>query len=142
MATQIILVLLASFLQATGLISVFGIKPNLPLAVLMPLIFWIKDWRWFAVLSLTAAFIIKLPVGWEWPTAIFLAVVATSYFIKNILPWQPWFNNLALLAAATALVNLLIQGLSSFFLLEIILNLIIGVAAFIYFSVYYGQARA
>lgn len=134
MAAQIILVLAAALFQATDFFSLLGVKPNLALAVLISLAFFVKDWRFYAIIVLAAAFILKPVPGWDWDAAIMPTSVFAAYFIKNFFPWQPWLNNFVLLVGIT-----FILGFSGGALIyELFYNLTLGGVFFYIFKRSYG----
>lgn len=121
MAYQVMLVTLAALLQNTDVANFLGIKPNFVLIILLPLTFFIKDWRYYLMLVVIAGLLLSIVSVWDWSAAFFAALLAVAYVLKNFLPWQPFFNNLTLLIAITVAVSFPV-----FLPVEIILNVILG----------------
>jgi len=131
MAYQIILVTIATLLQNTSILAFRGITINLALIILLPLAFFVKDWRQYFLLVLIAGlFLFIRPINQlpDWPAIALLGILIITYFIKDKLPLRPYFSVLLLLIITTVVINL-----PHFFLLEVLINVILGMAAYFIF---------
>lgn len=118
-------------MQNTSAADFLGIKLNLVLIVLSPLVFFVKDWRHYLALVLIAGLLLSAaPIRQlaDWPAFFLMIALLVAYGLKNIFPWQSFFNNLILLAAITAAVDFPV-----FLPLEIILNVVLGTMVYYIF---------
>jgi len=132
----ILLVGALSFLQAFGF-SVFGVKPNLALAVLIAISFFIANlWEGF-LLVLLAALILKFAPGFEKGILTFSLIAAAGLIVKKYLPWRYFLSNLILIGIGTFIFYLFLNPnliISVIFLKEIVLNLVAGIIIFAFLS--------
>ncbi len=101
--TAIILILLAGLLQNTELPSFYGVKINLVLVLLLTLSFFISDPRYYLVLALEGALLLKVSPGLDAQTIALLLLALSAFYLKKYLAWQPALSNVFLIAAATIL---------------------------------------
>ncbi|MFH1759205.1 MAG: hypothetical protein ABH822_01430 [Patescibacteria group bacterium] len=134
MAYQIVLIIIAALLQGTFILEVWGVKPNLVLALLIVLIFSVRDWLAYSLLVIVGVLLLKSFPGVDWRALAIIPLALGSYFIKDWLPWRPYFSNIVLIAIATAIFSL-----PNFFPGEIIYNLILG--TIIYFLLIHEKTR-
>ncbi|MEK7168342.1 MAG: hypothetical protein AAB707_01355, partial [Patescibacteria group bacterium] len=130
--TLILLVGLLTFFQVLGF-SVFGVKPNLALAVVIAASFFIASfWEGFLLVVL-AALILKFSPGFAMEILVFALIGTGAIIIKNYLPWRNFLNNLFLVAAGTFVFYLILSPdliLSAIFAKELFLNLVAGISIF------------
>ncbi len=141
--TGIILVLLAGLLQNTELISFYSVKVNLVLILLLVLIFFVHDLRYYLILALEGVLLLKVAPGLDVQTLVLLFLVLAAFYLKKRLVWQPVFSNALLIAVATVLFyaladfNFMIYSTPTL-ILEIIYNTIGGSALYLALERVYG----
>ncbi len=130
--TLVLLVGLLTFFQVLGF-SVFGVKPNLALAVVIAASFFIASfWEGFLLVAL-AALILKFSPGFTPEILVFVLIGVSALIVKNYLPWRNFLNNLFLVVAGTFIFYLILSPnliLSAIFAKELFLNLIAGISIF------------
>ena len=130
--TLILLVGLLIFFQVLGF-SVFGVKPNLALATIIAISFFVANiWEGFLLVTLVAL-ILKFTPGFAKEILVFTLLGIGAIFIKNYLPWQNFLSNLFLIAVATFIFYLSLTPkfiLSAIFAKELFLNIIAGILVF------------
>lgn len=128
----ILLVGLLTFFQVFGF-SVFGIKPNLALAVAIASSFFIASfWDGFLLIAL-AALILKFSPGFAPEIFVFVFIGAGALIVKNYLPWRNFLNNVFLVVVGTFIFYLILSPgliLSAIFAKELFLNLVAGISIF------------
>lgn len=129
-----------TLLQSFGF-SVFGIKPNLALVSVITASFFIVNGQWSEIkgflLVALAALILKFAPGFRNEILTFSLIGLGAILVKKYLPWHSFFNNLILLAFGTLIFYLFLAPnliLSSIFLKEVILNLILGMLIFAFLN--------
>ena len=120
----ILLVAAASIIQNTQLFSVYGIKPDITLVVLLTAIPFVTNFLDYLILVFSAGILLQAPAG-------FLIVSSAAYFIGRRLIWRQSLNNAILIISATIVFYLLSAPLFLYknwnvVLAEIIYNLILG----------------
>ena len=129
MAYQIISVIIAAVLQNSGTIVFLGVKPNLVLSAVIPLIFFTNNfWRYFFIVFLPSVLLTSIPL-WDLPIIIFAVFSAIAYFAKDFLPWQSSFNNIILIIIGTVVINI-----AQFFPLEILYNVLISTGFYLAYA--------
>lgn len=132
----ILLVGLLTFFQVLGF-SVFGVKPNLALAVVIASSFFIASfWEGFLLVAL-AVLILKFSPGFTPEILVFALIGVGALIFKNYLPWRNFLNNLFLVIAGTFVFYLILSPnliLSAIFAKELFLNLIAGISIFAFLS--------
>ncbi|TSC82996.1 MAG: hypothetical protein G01um101419_349 [Parcubacteria group bacterium Gr01-1014_19] len=101
------IILLAGLFQNTGVFNIFGVKPNLLLAVLIPAIFFLDQ-----ILAVAAALAIALLVsdfraGFAGESVVLALLILIVPVFGRRLPWNPFINNMVLVGAATIVFYLL-----------------------------------
>ncbi|MDP3014856.1 MAG: hypothetical protein Q8N28_00305 [bacterium] len=128
----ILLVGLLTFFQVLGF-SVFGVKPNLALAVVVAASFFIASfWEGFLLVVL-AVLILKFSPGFAPEILVFALIGVGALIVKNYLPWRNFLNNLFLVVAGTFIFYLILSPnliLSAIFAKELFLNLVAGISIF------------
>lgn len=128
----ILLVGLLTFFQVLGF-SVFGVKPNLALAVAVASSFFIASfWEGFLLVAL-AVLILKFSPGFTPEILVFALIGVGAIIFKNYLPWRNFLNNLFLVVAGTFVFYLILSPnliLSVIFAKELFSNLIAGISIF------------
>ncbi|MEK7590266.1 MAG: hypothetical protein AAB454_00985 [Patescibacteria group bacterium] len=120
----ILLVAAASIIQNTQLFSVYGIKPDITLVVLLTAIPFVTNFLDYLILVFSAGILLQAPAG-------FLIVSSAAYLIGRRLIWRQSLNNAILIISATIVFYLLSAPLFLYknwnvVLAEIIYNLILG----------------
>lgn len=132
----ILLVGLLTLLQAFGF-SLFNIKPNLALLVIIAASFFLNNfWERFLLVAL-AVLILKFSPGFTKEILFFFLIGATAVMVKDYLPWNTFLSNLILITLATFIFYLLLAPsliLSNIFIKELFLNLILGSLIFALFK--------
>ena len=98
-------------LQASGVVSFFGIVPNLALSALVALFFYFKSFGEILLFSGAAASVLNWTRGIPWELAAFLAAVAAAFLLKKLTPWHVVLE-LAFLAGAASLLFALFADVS------------------------------
>jgi hypothetical protein len=136
----ILLVGALSFIQVLGF-SVFGVKPNLALAVVVAVSFFIVNGQWSIIkgflLVVLAALILKFSPGFTPEILVFALTGVGALIIKNYLPWRNFLNNLFLVVAGTFIFYLILSPnliLSAIFAKELFLNIVAGISIFAFLS--------
>ena len=124
-------VVLASFIQRLGWLSVLDIKPNVVLVLLLSLVFFIDDSFFYFILVAAGVFFLKIEPIFDWPIMVLGIILLVSYWLVKILPWQKVFNLFFVITTMTIIFYLIISWkfiFSSPILLtgEILYNLILG----------------
>src|SRR3989338_5944357 len=83
LASAILLVIAAGILQNTDLLNIAGVKPNLSLAALIVLGFFINKFTDYLILILISALLIKTAAGFEISIIVFAAIPAIFYFARR-----------------------------------------------------------
>lgn len=120
----ILLVAAASIIQNTQLFSIYGIKPDIVLVILLTAIPFFANILDYLILILFAGILLQAPVG-------FLIVSAAAYFFGRYLNWRQSLNNGVLIISATVVFYLLSAPMFLYqnwniVLAEIGYNLILG----------------
>lgn len=102
-----LLILSSGLVQNTGLFSIFGIKPNLLLAVLIAGSFFIDSLPVFWVLLLESVIFLRFESGFQLELLVWVALLCAAYFAERAFPWRRSVNNLVLIATVTALFYLI-----------------------------------
>lgn len=129
MASKVIILILAGLLQQTQFLSVLGIKPNLALVVILSSVYFIKDRRFFILLSIIGALLTMMAPGLSPALIISIALPIFFYLIKNIIPWQPLFSTLIFIFITTIILDY-----PNVFLAEIIYNISLGFVLYFIFK--------
>lgn len=135
MAIGCLLVFLASLIQNTDLISFFGVKANLILALVITLGLFIHNPWHYIILSIIGTAFLK-PSGWDRESLVLLALFIAAPHFKKYLFGQQAFNNIFLILTATTVFYLVVNpgfliSQSAIVLLELIYNLIAGSALYV-----------
>jgi len=101
MLVAVIFVLIAGVLENTSLLQVAGIKPNISLAILITLSFFISALVPYLALVLLTGILLRFEPGFEFTSLIFTGMVILFFFLHRRLPGQPFLNNLILIASGT-----------------------------------------
>ncbi|MEK7640862.1 MAG: hypothetical protein AAB389_02600 [Patescibacteria group bacterium] len=101
------IILLAGLFQNTNVFNIFGIKPNLLLAVLVAAIFFLDQ-----ILEVVAALALALLIsdfraGFAGESAALTLLVLVSPLLSRRLPWNPFINNMVLVGGFTVVFYLL-----------------------------------
>ncbi|HEY4475784.1 MAG TPA: hypothetical protein VJB92_03660 [Candidatus Paceibacterota bacterium] len=143
-----ILVAAAGLIQNTDTLNAFGIKPNLALAVLVALAFFITTLFVYSALVLTAVAFLRFEGGFELSTLVFAIVAFLVFWLCEKLPGKNFINNILSIGLATLVFYLAADP--AFFINDTIsvikegvYNIIIGSAVFALASAFvYGKKRA
>jgi len=140
------LVIIASVLQRAPNLLWFGIRPNITLALLVALSFFIDDFYLFLGLSLIASALVNPASGFSLEEIVSVLVLIAAFFLRARLPFGPATSALLLAAGATFAFYLAVQisFITSDFIavfFEMLYNALL--AAFIYFLMHriprYGE---
>jgi len=130
------LVILLSGLQVFSF-SVFGIKPNLALAVVISASFFVGSiWQGFLLVAL-AALILKFAPGFEKEILVLSLIGAGAVLIKKRLPWHYFFSNLILIGLGTSIFYVILASnliASIIFFEELAFNMAVGMIIFAFLS--------
>ena len=96
-----ILVAAAGLIQNTDTLNAFGIKPNLALAVLVALAFFITTLFVYSALVLTAVAFLRFEGGFELSTLVFAIVAFLVFWLCEKLPGKNFINNILSIGLAT-----------------------------------------
>ena len=143
-----ILVAAAGLIQNTDTLNAFGIKPNLALAVLVALAFFITTLFVYSALVLTAVAFLRFEGGFELSTLVFAIVAFLVFWLCEKLPGKNFINNILSIGLATLVFYLAADP--AFFINDTIsvikegvYNIISGSAVFALASAFvYGKKRA
>lgn len=134
--TLLFLITLLSGLQILGF-SVFDIKPNLVLSVIITISFFVENiWQGFLLMAL-AGLILKFTPGFESEILVLSLIGAGAILIKKYLPWHYFFSNLILIGLGTLIfyVILALNLITSIiFFEELVFNIIAGMIIFAFLS--------
>jgi hypothetical protein len=83
---SIILVAIAAFLQQTEVVRLFGVKPNLALAVTAALVFFLRYPLHYIVVVLVGGLLLKFEPGAQGILVAFLGVSLTMFLLRRLLP--------------------------------------------------------
>lgn len=120
----ILLIAAAGIIQNTQLFSIYGIKPDIVLVILLTAIPFFANFLDYLILILFAGILLQAPVG-------FLIVSAAAYFFGRYFNWRQSLNNGVLIIFATVVFYLLSAPMFLYqnwniVLAEIGYNLILG----------------
>ncbi len=132
-------VLLAGFLQHWPVFSIYGIRPNFTLVILIVLSFLFDQFIPYIWLVLLGLFTLKFQAGFDGGLLGVGLISISAYWLSREMPWKRIYNNSVLIVAGTIVSYVLAKPsfLSGFWLVvvgEIIYNLIIGSLLFLVFS--------
>jgi len=134
--TPLFLVIVLSGLQVFGF-SVFGIKPNLALAVIITASFFVENiWQGFLLVAL-AGLILKFAPGFENEILTLSLIGAGAILIRKYLPWHYFFSNLILIGLGTLIFYVILASnliTSIIFFEELAFNIIVGIIIFAFLS--------
>lgn len=141
--TILILVIVSAFLQGTNF-NIGGVKPNWILTSLAALAFLEADLFFFSIIVLAAIIVLRYQPAFDWNLTALIIVVFAVFFLGRRLPGREIVNFLFVLILATIGIYLLIDPEFifrnfSFFLRELIYNLILGMAYFHIFKSLIGK---
>lgn len=103
------LLLLAGLIQNTGFFSVFGIKPNLMLAVLVAASFFAESFLIFLFLVAESLLFLRFGSGFQLELLVWTFLMSVVYFVGRVLPWRRSVNNLVLISVVTILFYLIVE---------------------------------
>ena len=134
----ILIFVLAGLFQNTGFFSIFGIKPNLLLAALVALSFFVKDILVYSSFILAAVILLFFQSGIMAEQLVLALIGLAAFPVGRRLPGSPLFNNLLMVGAGTILFYLFVAP--SFLISawpavigELVYNLLWG---FIFFNIF------
>lgn len=104
MATKIALIIFIALLQNSGVISIFGTKPNLTLALLIAFIYLTKNWQQYLLLVFIAAIFLFQSTFITTKIIIAIIFLLIFYLIRNLLPWQTSLNIILFTVISSALI--------------------------------------
>lgn len=138
------LIIILGLLQNTGILSFYGVKPNLLLAFLISISFFTHDFLIYLSFILISVILLNFQIGFALEQIIFALLTIVAFFIGRRLHWKHIFNNLLLIGASTILFYLLTSPdflISNWLtvLLETIYNLIFGLVFFKFFEKWLGH---
>ncbi|MDP1719217.1 MAG: hypothetical protein Q8L24_02210 [bacterium] len=102
-----LLVVLAGLIQNTDLFSIWGIKSNLLLAVMIAVSLFIDSFSWYLLLVLLSVILVRFGVGFRPELLVMAFLLITAYWMRRVLPWRPSIVNCFLVAVTTILFYLL-----------------------------------
>ncbi len=128
-------VVLAVILQNTGLLNVYGIKPNLALASLVSVSFFAADLASYIFLVVAALIGLKFRASFEVDSLIMAGLSLASFVMGRRLQWKPIINNILLIGGGTILFYLLaspgfIAANSQIVIGELVYNVVLGTIIF------------
>lgn len=98
----ILLVIVGGLLQRLGVGIVFGIRPNIVLAIMIAVACVGIDFGWYLVLMAASYVVLKNDVWWDWPAALMILESLTIYLIARFAPWRPLVTIVIIAVLATA----------------------------------------
>lgn len=105
--SAILLVVMAGLLQNTGFFSLWGIKPDLLLAVMVAVSLFIDSFSWYLFLVVLSAILVRFQSGFQPELLVFVFLLISIYGARRLLPWRPSVANCFLIACATILFYML-----------------------------------
>jgi len=130
------LVILLSGLQVFGF-SIFGIRPNLALAIIITASFFVENiWQGFLLVVLMTL-ILKFSPGFESEILALSLIGVGAVLIKKYLPWHYFFSNLILVGLGTLIFYVILASsliTSVIFFEELAFNIIAGMIIFAFLS--------
>ncbi len=144
LVSQLIIVAMAAVLQSLSWFSLGGIKINLAFIVLLAFAFLIRDWRWYLLLVMGSALILRVGDNWDWLVVGVIAIPLLVYLTKKFLPWQSLISYLIFVALATAGFYGLIDWRFAFdnpliFFQELVYNLLFGGLVYMILARFYSR---
>jgi hypothetical protein len=133
----IILVILSAFLQSFFGFSIFGVKPNLALVVVVAASFFVAGILEGFLLAALAALILKFAPAAGTEILAFSLIAAGAVIVKNHLPWRNFLNFLFLIIAGTLSFYFFLSPkliVSFLFAKELFLNAFFGILVFAFLS--------
>lgn len=126
-----------SFIQSYGF-SVFGIVPNLALAVVVASAFFAADFFEGFFLVLLSSLILKFGSGFETGILTFALIGATVVIMAKFIPWRYFAGNLIAIIITVLLFYAFLNPaliLSIVFIKELFLDVVVSslIFAFLYF---------
>ena len=139
----LLIVLSAVLLQNTGFLNVYGVKPNLVMAVLISISFFAADLASYIFLAVAALVGLKFRAGFEIESLIIIGLSRASFVMGRRLQWKPFINNAVLIGVGTILFYLLaapgfIASNLPMVLGELVYNVILGTIIFKIFESSHG----
>ncbi len=122
-STSLLLIFLGAITQNSNF-ALWGVKPNLVLAVIVAFSLIDKDWLKRSVAALLGAALLILEPSLGFETLFLLSILFLAMILVDILPWQPLLNGLAALIICVLTIS--INGFQlNVFLTELILDVAI-----------------
>lgn len=103
----ILLIVAAGLFQNTGIFSVWGIKPDLLLAVMVAVSLFIDSFAWYLFLVVLSVISVRFQSGFQPELLVFSFLLISVYGARRLLPWRPSVTNCFLVACGTILFYLL-----------------------------------
>ena len=101
------IILLAGLLQQTNVFGIFGVKPNLLLAILIPATFFLDQMLMVVGLLAIALLVSDFRAGFAEESASLALLILAAPLLGRRLPWNPFVNNIILVAGFTLIFYLL-----------------------------------
>lgn len=101
------IVLVVGLFQNTNVFSIFGIKPNLLLALLVPAAFFLENILTMTAILAIALFLSDFRSGFTSESASLAVLALVAPALTRRLPWEPFVNNIVLMGAMTVIFYLL-----------------------------------
>ncbi len=127
----LLLVVLAGLIQNTGLFLVFGVKPDLLLAVLVAASFFLESFWAHLLLLALSVLLLRFESGFRPELLVFAFLAASVFLVSRRLPWRRSVSNFILIVAGVVIFYALADTAYLF-------NNIISVAAEIIYTGVFG----
>ncbi|MBI3638526.1 hypothetical protein HY227_02175 [Candidatus Wolfebacteria bacterium] len=128
-----LLSILLVFAQAWFGFSIFGVKPNLALILIIVFVLLVKNFWEGALFISLLALILKFAAGFQKEILIISLIGLGVFFTKKYFSWHPFLSNIFLIILGTAIFYIF-SGiefiLTAIFIKELLLNVILGTAIF------------
>ena len=128
-------VFVSGLLQNTNILNVYGIKPNITLAVLIAASFFLADFLVYLAAVLFVIVILIFQGSFQAEQLILGLLAIAAFFAEKQLHWRPILGNLVLIGAGTVIFYLLsspafLIGNPALVLGELAYNLFLGIIFF------------
>jgi|GEM_PF-1621775 len=131
----LIVLFIAATLQSTGLLAIFGVKPNLMLVLLATFVFFVPHLFLYGILALCAAGFISFTPGINWESGALLIIALVFFYVRDRFLVAGLFANVVFIVLGTIAFYLFISpGLlyheAGVALKEIVYNALLGAVLF------------
>lgn len=127
-----LLVAVAAWLQNTEMLTLYGVKPNLALVLLIILAGITSSLVFFSSLVIVSVLVLQNVFFVSWPTIVFILLTFLIFFLLKRLPWRTTINIFTTIVLFSVIFLILVEPLFVInnvrvIIQELIYNVILGI---------------